>query len=223
MTLPTRNSFLAILGSLSLADCSSQQVKASQFPPAGAVLRSLSELKQSVRQDNFIQMGFDSVAQSQRSVSGLPLLVYFVRLDSLQKYNPDQDNPDTLILAADQVIYPVEADQQTRSLFRMSQINGEWKSSQFGGAATIRNLEAARKEIEVQRQASAFIVEVLGLGITYVAVRADGKAPEGEHPGGTLNMYQVGKKSVDLPPGSSAREVFKLLAPSAKTTTNQPG
>lgn len=223
MTLPTRSSFLAILGSLSLADCSPQQVKASQFPPADAVLKSLSDLKQSVRQDNFIQMGFDSLTQAQASVNGLPLLVYFVRLDALKNYNPDQDNPDTLILAADQIIYPVEADQQTRSLFRMSQINGEWRSSQFGGAASIRNIEAARREIEIPRRASAFIIEVLSLSITYVAVRVDGKIPEGDHPGGTLNMYQVGKKSVDLPPGRSALQVFKLLAPLAKTTADQPG
>ena len=121
-------------------------------------------------------MGFESADEAAKSKLGDGLAVFVIGLDDLRKYTPGTD-PNTLLVAADEVIYPVMVNDQPRSLITVEKTHEKWEATSFGGSNLIKAIIDARSAV-VAAGAPAdnlFVASVPGLNTYMIGFRTRDK------------------------------------------------
>lgn len=110
-----------------------------------AAAKGLETLRKMVATANSPATGFTSGEDMKAAELGQPLHVYFVRLDRLKAYRPEQD-PQTLLVDIGQDLYPVVKDGQVRSSVIAGKVDGGFRAVGFGGAGYAEALSTSREE-----------------------------------------------------------------------------
>ena len=137
--------FLALCALL-LIGCS-QQRKASH-PPAQqleeAASNALMDLQKLVNEQNYKNLGFQSMGEVKQARFGQPMVVYYLGLERMKAYQTGQDANGLLTLSAE-TIYPVMVGDNVRT--GVSIIHGEqgYESSSFGNADIVKRLSGYRQ------------------------------------------------------------------------------
>jgi len=136
-----------------------------------AAVEALPTLKKFVTEKNYKHMGFESPKEALSAELGLPFKEFMVRLDSLQKYNPDSDARE-LLSETGEVIYPVVVKKSVRSAMTLAKVKGEWKAVSFGGGNLYEIFDMVRKEHSRSAgvdQSTYFTVKVPALNLFFLA------------------------------------------------------
>ena len=177
--------------------------------------RSLDTLQKLTRA-NFKAMGFESPDEVAKSKLGDGLAVFVIGLDDLRKYTPGTD-PNKLLVAADQVIYPVMVNDQPRSSVTVEKMREKWEATSFGGSNLIKAIIGARSAV-VAAGAPAdnlFVARVPGLNIYLIGFRTGDKLMLAPIMDDANLKFSAGKAE----PGE---EVLAALAPVAQRYNGLP-
>jgi hypothetical protein len=99
---------------------------------------------------------------------GKPLPVVVIRLNELRAYKPG-DDPYPLMHMVHRVIYPVLVKGQVRSGVDVHERDGQWQSSSFGLAESVRRYARARERHSAgDPSTSCFLLNVQALNQTYL-------------------------------------------------------
>jgi len=125
----------------------------AQTPAQYGIMRETQEIAsssldtlQKLTKANFKAMGFESADEAAKSKLGDGLAVFVIGLDDLRKYTPGTD-PNRLLVAADQVIYPVMVNDQPRLSVTVEKTREKWEATSFGGSNLIRAIIGARAAV----------------------------------------------------------------------------
>lgn len=170
-----------------------------------------------VTKDNFKMMGFKSADKVKSAQLGDYLQVFMVRLDMLQKYQPN-DDPDKMLQGGDRVIYPVMVDNRVQSSFTVHKVKEKWSATGFGNSNLIKLLDKGRK-IESDSSklslSSYFVVKIPALNLFFIGFHAQDKlmlTPLFDDKSLGLKAYK----------SKAAEEVFEALIPVAKNHDGLP-
>ena len=131
---------------------------------------------QKLAKANSEAIGFESADEAAKSKLGDGLAVFVIGLDDLCRYTPRSD-PNKLLVAADQVIYPVMVNGQPRSSVTVEKTRGKWEATSFGGSNLIKAIIGARSAV-VAAGAPAnnlFVAWVPGLNTYMIGFRTRDK------------------------------------------------
>ena len=134
-----------------------------------AAERALRTFALLVNEQNFEELGFASPGEVTEATLGDPIEEFFIRLDNLQKYEPDQRG--IVISPTRRLTYPVLAGNEQRSSLTVGAGDGGWNALSFGGPNYARLLTAARKSLRGEQGSSSeiFEVRVPALNVSFVA------------------------------------------------------
>ena len=136
----------------------------------GAAQKALRTFGLLVNQQNFEDLGFSSSREASEATLGDPIEEFMIRLDNLQKYEPDQRG--IVISPTRRLTYPVLAGGEQRSSLTVGRGEGGWAAVSFGAPNYSRQLTQARKSLagDDQRPSSEFFeVRVPALNVSFVA------------------------------------------------------
>jgi hypothetical protein len=182
-----------------------------------AAKNSLNTFRKLVTQQNYKELGFDTVDEVSSAVLGQPIPMFLVRLDQLREYQPGND-PNRLLNDGHQALYPITIRTQMRSSIIVGQTGAKWKAVSFGNAGLARQIvEVTKQNIATPGAPSSdTLVQVPAFGLYFLGRRSpDNKLtliPLGSNP--TFNL----KAGASLP----AEEVFAALLPHAKNYNGLP-
>lgn len=137
---------------------------------ASDALVTFSEL---VTQENYQEMGFASPDEAKVATLDVPLRVFMVRLDELQKYEPGSD-PSPLLSGGDYVIFPVAVEGNVRSSIIVEKVMEEWKVTGFGSPNLVKMITNVRKDKSESTRLPGyffFVVTVPAMNLYFVAHR----------------------------------------------------
>jgi len=175
-----------------------------------AATQSLAVFRQLVNNQNYKELGFESVDEVANATLGDPLPVVFVRLDQLREYHEGTDL-NGLLSQTNQMNYPVMARDQVRSSVVVEQVNGRWKTSTLGNGALAKLIVTARSgRANAAGPTQQALVHVAALSLHFLAERRENKW--------TLTPLTASPE-LNLAAGSAipAEEVFTRLAAAAKS------
>jgi hypothetical protein len=178
-------------------------------------IRSLDTL-QKLTKANSKAMGFKSADEAAKSKIGDGLAVFVIGLDDLRKYTPGTD-PNKLLVAADQVIYPVMVNDQPRSFVTVEKTREKWEATSFGGSNLIKAIIDARSAV-VAAGAPAdnlFVARVPGLNRYLIGFRTGDKLMLAPIMDDASLKFSAGKAQ----PGE---EVLAALVPAAQRYNGLP-
>ncbi len=147
-----------------------------EHPAVEPATKSLQEIRGLVAEQNYRKLGFESLDEIARMTLGEPIPVYFVGLETLRKFNPD-DDPNALLTDPHEMIYPVLVDGQARCSLGLKSSGGEWQVRTFGrprisrALAKMRDAQAASGNLS---QADYFAVEISSMYLVFIGHRAGG-------------------------------------------------
>lgn len=157
----------------------------------------------------------DSVSKAR---FGTPFRLLMVRLDMLRDYQAGQD-PASLLVETGESILPVLVDDTVTSAVRVLKTKDGWRTTRIGEVSYVRALEPVRQQARKARRGSAdsdyFVVEILGLQMSFIAHAS----------GGNLELRPVVGRadlSVNASDVFEAGALFARLAPVAKAALNVP-
>lgn len=135
----------------------------------GAARKALRTFALLVTDQNFEELGFANRQEVASATLGEPIEEFFIRLDSLQKYEPDQRG--IVISPTRRVTYPVLAGEEQRSSLTVGRGEGGWEAVSFGGPNYARLLTEARERLGADRPDSSgiFEIRVPALNVSFVA------------------------------------------------------
>lgn len=185
----------------------SQRMAVAQLPEDEAAKEGIEILRELVNQNNFKQLGFDTLAEAKTGLlkRGPSLLVFWVGLDQLKVFQPGSD-PAKLLFDAKMITYPVMLGPAVKSSLTVTQTQSSgnpWRATRWGSAKLIRLLQQYR------RSSSDFVVWIPALNLHFLGDRAGGQfmmTALANYPGLKLDA------GVALP----AQAVFSRLLPEAK-------
>jgi hypothetical protein len=192
-----------------LVACARQPAPPERLPDAQqAASRALPTLQQMVTEQNYREMGFESVDEVKSAVLGGPIQVYVVDLNRLKEYQAGGD-PQGLLTPSNDVVYPVLVKSGVRSSIRVTNQGNGWGTSGFGGANLIK---AVAKQMAGE---SDFEVQVPVFNLYFVGQRRENKL---------FLVPIVDDPRFNLKAGSAlpAEEVFRLLSGAAKEHNGLP-
>lgn len=181
-----------------------------------AAQSGLASLKELVTEDNYKDLGFESLDEVKKASLAGPLAVRMIQLDELLTLDPSA-TPESALHDLKQKIFPVFAKGKVRSAITVSQnAGGTWAVTSIGDAALIKALEGAKgvhsratgkshpyEVIQVPALFQVFLAFTDGSGkMHFVTVREDAR----------LGTAKKGEARL-------ARTVLDLLTALAKTTT----
>jgi hypothetical protein len=220
---------LALISLMILAQgCNQEKVPLQNAPREGApqmfadaqtaAENSLETFRKLVNNQNYKELGFESLDEVASASLGEPIHNFLVRLDQLREYQPDSD-PNELLTDAKQVYYPVHVKDQVRSSIIVEQANDKWKSAGLGNAGLAKQIAQARKEAVAPSGGTSspdVIVQVPALGVYFIGRRTIDNnltlTPLATYP--TYNLRAGAAQP--------AKEVFATLVPFAKTYNGLP-
>ena len=171
---------------------------------------------QKLTKANSKAMGFKSADEAAKSKLGDGLAVFVIGLDDLRKYTPSTD-PNKLLVAADQVIYPVMVNDQLRSSVTVEKTREKWEATSFGGSNLIKAIIGARSAV-VAAGAPAdnlFVAQVPGLNTYLIGFRTGDKLMLAPIMDDTSLKFSAGK----VQPGE---KVLAALVPVAQRYNGLP-
>jgi hypothetical protein len=184
-------------------------------PPPGQLERGASESLVAFKslvtaRQNYKEMGFESMAELDRMVPGVPMQVFMVPLDRLQGYQNGMA-PEPLLVDTKHALYPILVDAQARSSVMMSEVQGSWKAVSFGSPKMIRMLSAARASVASGAGiplSSVFLIEVPALNLYLLGYQAAGvtMAAGVKEDGSTTPIRPVSAVFADLVPLAKAHD-----------------
>lgn len=135
---------------------------------AEQALRTFARL---VDQRNFEELGFTSPGEVSEATLGDPIEEFFIRLDNLRAYEPDQRG--IVISPTRRLTYPVLAGGEQRSSVTVGRGEDGWTAVAFGGPNYARLLTEARKRLGADRPDTSgiFEIRVPALNVSFVALR----------------------------------------------------
>ena len=142
----------------------------SEPPPApnpqAAAEQALATFGQIVTPENYQALGFQTPDEVKNAQLGQPLAVLRVPLDQLQSFSRG-NNPETLLVDPNRVIYPVTVKDQVRSSIAVEGTDQQWTATDFGSPKLITMLTQFRQE------SSDFIVQIPAFSLYFIAHRSD--------------------------------------------------
>ena len=181
-------------------------------------LEALETLKKLITEENYKQMGFESLDEVAFATLGEPIQDFMVRLDHLKKYQKGSD-PNKMLSATNLLVYPVLVRGQVRSSIKGVVEEGTWKSVSFGEPNYIKMvMSQLKKQSEEQKlpSSSFFIVRVPAFNLVFLGHRAEKE----------LMLTPI----MDIPEfrfkagvSMSADTIFATLAPAAEKHEGLPG
>jgi hypothetical protein len=198
-------------------DSSIPSVPEEAAPAAAKALQTFSKL---VTEQNYKQMGFESLEDVKAATLGVPAMEFFMRLDTLKSYQDGQ--PLTEVLSGGvRAVYPVLVREAPRSSFEIVKTaEGGWRAASFGGANFIQRLSRVREEKAKGLSKSLsefFIVRVPALNLYFL----------GHDQNGEMMLTPItDDRRFEFVAGRSllAAEVFRRMLPIAKATRDDlPG
>ena len=209
---------LSLFASLLLAAQTRAQVSTAPFsetqPVAQEALKTFSRL---VTKVNFGRMGFESLEEVSSATLGAPLQDFIVRLDKLKKYEPGV-NPDELLTATNQVIYPVLVKDQVRSSITISKTGASWKAVSFGGPNFIKLISSTLKENTktTRLDSTAYqIIRVPSLNLIFLGFRLNNELMFVPVTDNARLKFKAGA-------GMKAENIFSAILPEAKAHNGLP-
>ena len=212
---------LFVLGAACNRDGGGQQANSNQggqqqqqtFADAeSAATQALATFRTLVNAQNYKDFGFESADELASARLGVPLRVYFVRLDQLREYQPGSD-PNRLLNDLNQMNYPVLSRDKVRSSVVVQQVDNRWRLSKLGQGGLAQQIAAVRKNpagTVPDPTAQQFIVHVGALGLYFL----------GHREGDKLMLTPVTVPTgLNLRAGTPApaEEVFAALLPLARS------
>lgn len=146
-----------------------------EHPAAEPATKSLQEIRGLVAEQNYRKLGFESLDEIARMTLGEPIPVYFVGLETLQKFNP-ADDPNLLLTNPHEMIYPVLVDGKVRCSLGLKSNGGEWQVRTFGRPRISRALAKLRDAAAsgALSQSDYFAVEIPAMYLIFIGHRAGG-------------------------------------------------
>ena len=167
-----------------------QSVSESQEPPRiqmaidsavtmsqGAAPAALTVLRKLVNRENHRRMGFESLSDVRSATLGDPLVIFYVRLDSLRKYQSGGD-AFGLLTAGDEILYPVLVRGETRSSITLGRNPGGWKGLSYGGSNAARltwRMVNDRRKRAAPAAERYFLVGVPALDVQFIGFEETGE------------------------------------------------
>ena len=189
-------------------------------PPQAATeeaQRSLAALPEFATEETHKGLGFKSLDEVKSATLGAPLQVFTVRLDALRDYRPQTD-PNSLLVDAHQLIYPVVVGGQPRSSITLHELDGKWQVTTVGRPALTQALVQARQrhiERTKAKTGSLFVVNIPALNLHFI----------GQREGGALKLTPiVSDPELNTEEGRpvEAQALFSALVPRAREHATGP-
>jgi hypothetical protein len=140
-------------------------------------IASLETYKLLISEDNYKEMGFESLNDIYTATLDTPIVDYFIRLDQLKKYDANNKLED-LLIPTEQFYYPVLVKGQVRSSITVSKIDGKWQAVSFGSHNFIELVANALKENKKESKLSSleyFIVRIPSLNKDFLGYKLKGE------------------------------------------------
>lgn len=171
--------------------------------PEEAAEQSLEILRKLVTEENFRAMGFETLEEVSNAELGEPMSVFRVPHDQLLKYEPQESDPERLLVDVSRIMYPVIVDGKVRSSVVVEGPEGQWVGTDFGGPNLMQTLAKFRGE------ESDFVVHVPFLGLYFIANEAED---------GLALTPIIDDTRFDFVAGRTLRadQVFEAILPAAK-------
>jgi len=140
--------------------------------------KALSSFSQLITRDNYKAMGFNTLEDVRKAKldDDEPMMgVFNIRLDDLKEYSQGND-PNRLIKASDQAIYPVTVDRKVRTSVEIVKGKEGWTIGRLGGPNTIKLFTDTRKRVVEAagiKASECFVVQVLSLNLNFIGYRAE--------------------------------------------------
>jgi hypothetical protein len=179
--------------------------------------KSLDTFRSLVTQENYKQMGFDSAEEIRSAILDTPIVDYLVRLDRLKEYLPE-NNPDSLLTATNQLLYPVLVRRTVKSSLTLSKIKEQWQVVSFGNTnltKTISRTLATNMKTTGVSRLSYFTVRVPALNLVFLGYRLNNRL---------MLIPVMDNARLEFTAGTSlpGETVFARLLPEARTHDGQP-
>jgi len=116
-------------------------------------------------------LGFQDRQELEKATVGTAIEEYIVPLNSLKEYDPDSDDPRSLLEYTGRVTLPILVDGKGRSAITFEQKDGAWTPVSFGGAnysAYMTSLRSTLAATENQSESSYFEVRVRALNVVLI-------------------------------------------------------
>ena len=137
----------------------------------------METFKSLVSEENYKEIGFESPKDIYSATLDTPIVDFFIPLDQLIKYEPN-NNPDDLLRSTNRIYYPVLVNTQVRSSITLSKIEGKWQAVSFGSPIFIgsvtNTLKQSMKESKLN-YSEYFVVRIPSLNIYFLAYRSQGE------------------------------------------------
>lgn len=157
---------------LSMMACQkAESPKPPSTQPQEAAETAIGVLQKMVNQQNFHDLGFDSVDEVKQAQAGQPFNVFEIGLDQLKSYKAETD-PNSLLAQSSKTIYPVTVNGQVKSSFTINHRESGYQASSFGNAAIIKSLSRYRQSGVVGND---FVVRVPAFNMYYLGRRIENK------------------------------------------------
>ena len=178
-------------------------------------LESLEIFKELITEENYKQMGFESLDEVALATLGEPIQDFMVRLDHLKEYQKGSD-PNKMLSATNLFVYPVLVRGQVRSSIQGVVEKGAWESVSFGSPNYIRMVMSQLERQSKEQKTSSFIVRVPAFNLVFLGYLAEEKLMLTP----IMDIPEFGLKA-----GVSvlADTIFTTLAPAAKSHAGLPG
>jgi hypothetical protein len=142
-----------------------------------AAAQSLKTFRKLISEQNYKQMGFESLEEAQNATLDNAIQDYAVDLASLKEYRSG-DDPTKLLLQTRSLVYPVLVNGEVRTSMTIAYRERVWKAQSFGRSNFMRlvaNQLAAQSKTQNLTRNDFFIVRVPAFNLIFLGFRVDRK------------------------------------------------
>jgi hypothetical protein len=109
-------------------------------------------MKNVMNEKNYMTFGFESMAETKKATLGDPYQIYFIKLDELKNFNPDQSS-EKLIHYTNKLWFPVEINGSVRLKLEIIDSDGKLIAGEMGNAVTAQEIGGVRDKLKDIMQA----------------------------------------------------------------------
>lgn len=161
------------------------------------------------------ELGFASAAEAANTKLGNPYPVFFVALDKLKEWQPEDNSKKLLDLLekTDQIVFPLVVGNKIKSSLTVTQIGAGWRATEWGAKERIKLLDDALDNARISE--FNFLVTIPALNMDILGDTTDGPLrviPIRDDP-----RYRLMRME-----SISAEDFFVKLLPEAKAHDGNP-
>jgi hypothetical protein len=142
-----------------------------------AAAQSLKTLRKLITEQNYKQMGFESLEEAQNAALDNAIQDYAVDLASLKEFRTG-DDPGKLLLRTRSLVYPVLVNGEVRTSITIAYRDKAWEAQSFGRSNFIKLLAdrlAAQSKTQNLTRRDFFIVRVPAFNLVFLGYRMNRK------------------------------------------------